>query len=238
MPSEAEVIKYVEELLSDQGNEFIVAVKYNLKKVANIQPADTTVIDLSKDKDNLLAAMHHKTRYNIRLAGRKGVEINSLGMHCLDEFWRLMSQTTARDKFRAHPKDYYEKIIQAMGEASDAKAWFGTAYYNNRLAAVNLMVSFGKTVTYLHGASADKYRNVMAPHLLQWEMIKKAKFAGKKWYDFWGVAPEGIEDHPWAGVTRFKKGFSGQELHYGGTFDLVVSPVKYRVYSLVRYLKK
>ncbi|NIP32988.1 peptidoglycan bridge formation glycyltransferase FemA/FemB family protein, partial [Candidatus Saccharibacteria bacterium] len=122
-------------------------------------------------------------------------------------------------KFRAHPKSYYKKILESLG--SMAEVWF--AEYKGKVIAANLMIFWGNTVLYLHGASSRDHKNVMAPYLLHWELIKRAKADGYKYYDFWGIAPPDSPNHPWAGITRFKKGFGGTEVKYPGTFDLAIN---------------
>ena len=108
---------------------------------------------------------------------------------------------------------------------------------DGRVLAANLMIWFGDTVSYLHGASSNVRREVMAPHLLHWKLINEAKSLSFKHYDFWGVAPEGTVNHPWAGVSRFKRGFGGRYVAYPGTFDLPLDRFWYRVYRLLQTIR-
>ncbi len=105
------------------------------------------------------------------------------------------------------------------------------ADFKNKIIAANIVVFWEKTAIYLHGASDYEQRNLMAPHLLQWEQIKEAKKRGCIEYDFWG-----IDEKKWPGVTRFKKGFGGREVEYPGAFDLIFQPVWYKIYKIGRTL--
>jgi len=195
------------------------------RKSTNIQPQKTLILDITKSEKELLSQMHSKTRYNIRLAGRKGVLVKK-DKSKFEDFWRLIQQTTKRDGFRPHPKEYYKKML----EIPEVKLF--TAIYKNKIIATNIVVFYKKTAIYLHGASDYKYRNLMAPHLLQWQQILEAGKRGCAEYDFWG-----INEKKWPGVTRFKKGFSGKEIEYPGAFDLVFQPIWYWIYQLAKAIK-
>lgn len=198
------------------------------RKAKEVQPEHTLILSLDMSEDDLLAAMHQKTRYNIRLAAKRGVAVRRMEEGEFDKFWNLISMTTERDKFRPHPKRYYEKMLETLGDM--AQVWFSE--YRGKVLAANLMIFWGDTVVYLHGASSNEHRNVMAPYLLHWEMIKKAKAEGFENYDFWGIAPPDEPNHPWAGITRFKKGFGGTEVSYPGTYDLALNKFWYMLYRL------
>ncbi len=204
----------------------------NYIQTFEVSPSHTLITDLAKPEDDLLASMHEKTRYNVRLAERKGVTV-SIGTDSIDAVWPLFEQTASRGQFRLHPKSYYQKML------ASGVVFIATAKVGNQIVAANLMVDFDGTRTYLHGASGQAHRNVMAPFLLHWELIKDAKRKGIAAYDWWGVAPEGAdESHPWNGITRFKLGFGGERLDSPGTFDFVVRPLEYAVYRIVRAIRR
>ena len=103
------------------------------------------------------------------------------------------------------------------------------AEYERQIIAANLVNFYGDTATYLHGSSSSKNRQVMAPHLLQWEQIKEAKNRGMKYYDFWG-----FDEDKWPGVSRFKKGFGGEIVEYAGAYDLIWNKLWYQLYNLAK----
>lgn len=195
------------------------------KKIKPFQPAKTLLLDLSKSEEELLAEMHQKTRYNIRLAEKKGVVLAESTEEQFLKFYDLVFDTYKRKGKKLFDRNYYHKLFQ-----NDlAKIFF--AKYESEILTANLVIFYGDTVTYLHGGSSEKHKNIMAPHLLQWETIKKAKSLGYKYYDFWG-----IEDR-YPGVVRFKTGFGGFEVSYPGTFDLPISKSWYKAYRLVKKFK-
>ncbi len=203
-----------------------------------VQPMDTTVIDLTQNEEALLAAMHGKTRYNIRVAERHGVTVRE--SNDVDLFWRMLHETAARDKFHTHSKEHYQKMFDVLSSKSDTgglRVRLVFAEYNGKAVAGAIFAEFGGTMTYLHGASLAAHRNVMAPHLLHWSAIRDAKRAGFQRYDFWGVAPSDDPAHPWAGVTRFKNGFGGIHETMLGAWELPVNRFWYSVYRYVRGMR-
>ncbi|MFH1366795.1 MAG: peptidoglycan bridge formation glycyltransferase FemA/FemB family protein [Patescibacteria group bacterium] len=212
----------------------------NLEKIGyhsakNIQPPDTVILDLAKTEEELLAEMHPKTRYNIRLAERKGVKIIfSQDKKDIDVFYKLCREVNEREKINSFSQKYYEKMFEAFG----SKFKIIKAEFEGKTLAVNLNLDFGDLETYNHGASCSECRNVMAPHLLQWESIRQAKKEGYKYYDFRGIAPTDDEKHKWAGITRFKKSFSPKTTHYLGAYDFIFKSMLYQLYLLGKNLKK
>ncbi len=206
------------------------------KKSIELQPAHTLITDLSESEEVLLKNMHHKTRYNIRLAEKKGVHV-SIAPVDFGDIAEVFEQTATRDKFNLHSMSYYEKMLETLSQ-TDCRVFVATALYENVHLAANIMIDFGDTRTYLHGASSNEYRNVMAPYLLQWELMKDAKASGLRYYDWWGVAPEGAIGHAWSGISRFKRGFGGEEVAYVGTVDAVRQSMKYYAYVAARRLRR
>lgn len=217
-----------------------IVTRYALRitRTIDIQPPRTLILDLRKTEDELLNAMHQKTRYNIRLAEKKGVVIREAGENDFEKFWKLMDETKDRDGFRLHNQEYYGKMLSFLNgeretEKQTLKIKLFLAEYESRIIAGNIIAFFGDTATYMHGASSNEYRNVMAPYLLQWQIIKIAKDSGYKYYDFYGV-----DEKKWPGVTRFKIGFGGKEVNYPGTFDLVFNRAWYNLYKLLRRIRR
>ena len=217
----------------EDGAELFTALRKSGFKLAKkqVQPQNTLMLDLAKSEDDLLAGMHRKARYNIRLAQRRGVTIRqSVDPQDVDTFFDLMRETTKRDRFSSHLPEYYQKQVEILGQDNLLKLFL--AEYEGQIIAVAIVSFFGNRATYLHGASSYQHRNLMAPHLVQWAAIKEAQKRGCSWYDFNGIAPSDAgENHPWAGVTRFKRGFGGQEKNWTGTLDLSYSCLWHRLYN-------
>lgn len=216
-----------------------------LFKSIDINPRATLVLDLTQSEDDLLKNMMSKTRYNINLAQKKNLEINTDKNFSV--FIDLMKKTAMRDGFKLHFENHYKQVFNSdlVSQISLLK--------NGKVAATAVFTQFGDTFTYLYGASDYEFRNLMAPHLIQWLGIKKGKELGFKWYDFFGIAPgqEVVEDnnstqkkfvydekHQYGGVTRFKLGFGGKYFEEPGTFDLIIFPKKYKVYQILRKLRR
>ncbi len=198
------------------------------KKTIHVSPEETLLLDLTTSEDEFLSAMHPKTRYNIRLAQKKGVEVRELLREEWERAWKLFEETACRGKFRLHGRVRYEAWLETFSGAR-----LVGAFYGGELLAVNLMVDAFGTRTYLHGASSNAHRDVMAPYAIHWREITEAKKTGLAAYDFWGIS----EENPaWKGITRFKLGFGGARVHYPGTFDWYRSYWSYRTYTILRSL--
>jgi peptidoglycan pentaglycine glycine transferase (the first glycine) len=212
------------------------------KAVNDVQPRNTLMLDLTKTEEELLAEMHSKTRYNIRLAQKRGVRVRfSTDAADVDHFLRLSSDVHERSAFHYHPDNYYRTMLKVLGSPTllplrgAASAEIAVAEHEGEVLAVHLLMYFGGTATYVHGASSSVKRDLMAPHLLQWESIKRAKERGYTAYDFFGVKPsEADASHSWTGITRFKEGFGGQRVSYAGAYDYVLDPLWYWTYSTSR----
>jgi lipid II:glycine glycyltransferase (peptidoglycan interpeptide bridge formation enzyme) len=209
------------------------------KSRLNVQPWKTLILDLSKSAENLLEEMHPKTRYNIRLARKKGVVIRGWpggsGAERFGIFWRLMRETAGRDKIRLFPESHYRHVFEILGQSDLCELY--TAEYVapegvNEILASILAVRWGETATYLYGASASRYQNLMASSLIHWEAILDAKIKGLEHYDFWG-----IDEKKWPGITRFKKGFGGKEIEYVGAWDHAFRPGWCWIYRMAKRFK-
>ena len=190
------------------------------KAIKRIQPRKTLILNL-KEKE-IFSSFHSKTRYNIRLAQKKGVKIEKAkNQRAIELFCKLIKKTSERNKFKPHLKDYYKK----MAKISIVEIFLSK--FENKVIGANILIFFGKRATYLHGASDYNYRNLMAPHLMQWKQIQDAKERGFEEYDFWG-----IDAKKWPGFTRFKKGFCDNEFEYKEGIDFVLSRLWYNAYKL------
>ena len=202
------------------------------------QPASTVLIDLTKTEDEILAAMHEKTRYNIRLAERKGVLVRLESSEADTEaFFRLNRETAERDRFVSHAPSYIRQTYDFLWPLGMAA--IRVAVHEGQILATNIEVRYGDTVTYLYGASSSEKRNLMAPFLLHWKAILEAKEDGYRFYDLYGVNPLDPSSPyfkpSWEGITRFKLGWGGQRVDFIGTWELPSSP---RIYRLARMMQK
>ena len=193
-----------------------------------IQFANTVMIDLAQDEEQLLAGMKAKTRYNIRLAERKGVEIRQGGMADLDLLYRLYAETSVRDGFVIRSLDYYQTLWSTFIKAGMVRILI--AEVEGEAIAALVLFLFQKKAWYLYGMSRDVHREKMPNYLLQWEAIRQCKLAGCLVYDLWGAPYHFEETDPLWGVYRFKEGLGGQVVRHIGAWDL---PVQQENVSLV-----
>jgi peptidoglycan pentaglycine glycine transferase (the first glycine) len=219
--------------------------RWDFREAKTMQPADTVIIDLAKDEAALLADMHHKTRYNARVAERHGVTVREAEYgdaaafeRDFDTFWKLLADTAERDEFHTHERAYYRTLLDTLAPSHTSgrlRVRLFFAMHEGEAIAAALVSEFGGTATYLHGASAHAKRQVMAPYLLHWQIMRQMKSAGMRAYDLWGVAPSDDAAHSWAGITRFKTGFGGTRVSYLGAWELPGNPFWYTLY---RYAKR
>ena len=209
----------------------------------------TMTLDLDPSEEELLARMKGKTRYNIRLAARKGVRVvEDNSIEAREHLWRMTKFTAARNGFPLpRPDDYTRSMWQTMYDAGRAHLFFAT-HEGDRLAAM-LVLTFGDKYWYAVGASTNEKRNLMAPYLLQWEVMRWAKRHGFTHYDMMGIPrPENLEDENDSlyGVYKFKVGFGGEVEDFLGCLDLPVKharaalwnriePLYYRLYQKLRH---
>jgi lipid II:glycine glycyltransferase (peptidoglycan interpeptide bridge formation enzyme) len=207
----------------------------SLKKAgSDIQPLHTIVLDLTQSEDELLAHMKHKTRYNIRLAEKKGVDVVEAGIERLSEWYALYRETGIRDRIALHSYRYYETLFRMAAGYGDGGPLIRLllALVDGKTVAGIIVAIKGKTAWYMYGASSNRKRNYMPNHLLQWRAIQASKKAGCTMYDFFGIPPENDATHPLHGLYRFKTGFGGRFVNRYGCYDVLFKPLYYRGYSI------
>jgi lipid II:glycine glycyltransferase (peptidoglycan interpeptide bridge formation enzyme) len=196
----------------------------------DVQPPDTVVIDLTAREEDLLAAMHKKNRYNIRLAERKGVRVAAGSASRMHEWYELYRETAARDAITIHARQYYERLFELADEDEATRVRLYLAEHDGDLLAGIVVVIHGEGATYLYGASSNAKRNLMPNYALQWHAILDAKRCGCAWYDLFGIPPADEPIHPMHGLYRFKTGFGGSIVKRLGAWDVVLAPVRARLY--------
>lgn len=207
--------------------------RWPLRPVEGLQPQTTHVLDLRKSEAELLAAMHQKTRYNLRLAERAGVRVTQGGAELTEKFQGLLRATEAREQVHFFSPQYFQALWAEPELAPHLTYFF--AWVGQTPVAGSLIARTHDTAVYLHGGSLRDHREKMAPYLMHWTAIRVAKQQGLQWYDFRGVAPATAPvDHPWAGFSRFKRGFGGVDVTYPGAYDWVRRPVWYAAYRIAQ----
>lgn len=218
------------------------------KNSVDIQPPDSTLVDLTGTEEEILEKMHSKWRYNIRLSERKGVTIhrylgNDINLsEKIDKFYELTKITNARDGNASHAKAYYADLIKSSAEEiSKGKdvpviSLYIAEHEGEEIASIMTLFSHDEAI-YLYGASSNNKRNLMPNHLLQWTAMKDAKAYGSKYYDMYGMPPEGKdENHPMHGLYMFKSNFGGKNIHRTGSWDIPLKAI-YRPYSAAEKLR-
>lgn len=212
-----------------------------VKAPHDVQPREVLVMDISKPDAELLAGMKSKTRYNIRLAEKKGVRVvvSSDGEY-RDAFVSLVRETALRKRLVPHPAAYYGKMLDVfLGKTGK----LFVALSGDDILGINLVVHHGGVASYLHGGSASTKREYMAPFLLQWAAIRDARGASCAWYDFGGVKTvdgDAQAGSDWEGITRFKTGFAPgiAPRRFPGSYDIVLDRRAYRSYDMLRLVRE
>ncbi len=201
------------------------------KNAVDIQPPDTTQVDLTRTEEEILAAMKSKWRYNINLAARKGVTVQKTALDlssiekAIDDFYALYKETSARDGIAMHAKGYYKDLLELSAQEAQKGSdvpqvnLYVASHEGDNLGAI--MTLFSKTESvYLYGCSSNKKRNLMPNFLLQWTAMKDAKAYGSRYYDMYGMPPTDDPSHPMHGLYLFKTGFGGRNVHRTGSWDV------------------
>lgn len=206
---------------------------------ASFQPRIEWIIDLRTSEEELLSQMHHKARYNIKLAKRKGVQIEIIKENFqkyFEDFYFLLKATSDRGDFKLHPKDYYKKMLEIS--ELNRNGFFVIAKYDHKILVINFVLYYGSMATYIFGGSSDEHRNLMPTYLVQWESILQAKKLGLKSYSFGGVNTEKYSNDKWDGFSVFKKKFGGEIFEHSQFYDLVNRSFWYWIYNLAKRISQ
>lgn len=194
-----------------------------------IQPRFVFRLDIkNKTAEEVLKGCHQKTRYNIRLAKKKGVIVKDGTRDDLKDFHKIMVETGKRDDFIIRPLSYFEKMYD---ELAPEHMKVLMAYHEDQPIAGIIPIMYGNKTWYLYGASSNQHRNLMPNYLLQWYMIEESIKMGKDVYDFRGVSGVVDETHPQYGLYRFKKGFGAEFTEFIGEIYIPFKPVVYKLYQ-------
>lgn len=219
----------VEETSKGVGARIFQEIKENCKKSPRSTFARWNVImDISKSEQEIVSAFSQKTRYNIKLASKKGVytkiENDEKGFNT---FYKLLKETSKRHNFLIHPENYYKKILELFSQHSMVNII--NAYYEDTPLASWMVLNYRKTMYYPYGASSEAHKNLMASNLVAWEAIRLAKSLNCETFDMWGATND--RNNPWWGFTRFKLGYGGELVQYIDSYDFVINKPIYIIFN-------
>jgi lipid II:glycine glycyltransferase (peptidoglycan interpeptide bridge formation enzyme) len=202
----------------------------------------TFTLDLTKSEDELLAQMHPKTRYNVRLAARKGVTVQESNTpEAFNAYLDIMDETTTRQKFYAHSHQYHKiqwETLPHTAEKNTLSSHLLTATFEKDILVTWILFVFNDYLYYPYGASSSKYKELMASNLMMWEAIVFGKRHGLHTFDMWGaLGPDADQTDPWYGFHRFKQNYGAVHTEFLGNFDLVLNPAVYKIYQGADFLR-
>lgn len=212
------------------------------KAPTNVQPVDTLIVDIARPEGVILDRMKPKTRYNIRLAQRRGVRVVPVSPRRLDEWYAMYSETMARHGKPVHGYEHFLRVFDAADQTVSATIRPGAprrrhnlrllmAERNGHPVAGMVLAVSGSYAIYLYGASGSNERRAMPSYLLQWKAIQTARRLGATRYDMFGIPPDSREGHPMHGLLRFKAGFGGERVTRRGCWDYPYQPERYNVFA-------
>jgi len=192
----------------------------------------TFKLDLTQSENQLFANLANKTRYNVRLAKKKGVEIfENTSPAGFDAYLKILRETTTRQGFYAHSPEYFQTMWQTLKDSGMMHIF--NAVYQQMVLVSWIVFTFNGKLYYPYGASVREYREVMASNLMMWEVIRFGQKTGCTTFDMWGsLGPDPDQKNPWYGFHRFKEGYGGQLTEFVGTYDLVLQSGLYPLFRL------
>ncbi len=215
----------------EMGTDITWLTKNGFRKGRALFTKYNFVLEVTRREEELLAGMKQKTRYNIRVAEKKGVKVEiDNSEEAFNRYLQLTAETTKRQGFYAHGRIYHTKMWETLHKAGIANLL--AAKYNGEIITTWILFKFGNTLYYPYGASTREHRETMANNLVMWEAIKLAKKWKLKYLDMWGaLGPDADPKDPWYGFHTFKAGYGARQIEYIGTWDYVAQPALY--YPLV-----
>ena len=209
----------------------------------DVQPTSTVLVGLLGDEEQLLARMKSKTRYNIRLAQRRGVTVAVAGAAAavgepLADWYRLYRSTAERHRITAHSAAYFATLFELSAALDAPELFLLSARFRGELVGAVIVSVCGRMARYLYGASAPRQREAMANYALQWAAMQLAQARRCRAYDLYGIPPTADPEHPWFGLYRFKTGFGGDIVHRWGCWDYAVRPLPYRLLRHAELLRR
>ena len=195
-----------------------------------LQPRFNVIVPLEGGPQAVLDRCHTKTRYNIRLAARRGVSVRLGRRDEMVDFHRLLMTTCERDGFAERALPYFLRVWDALAPAGMIELHL--AERDGALLAGGVLFTLGRHAVYAYGASSNEQRDAMAPYAIQWSMLNSACARGCSLYDMTGVPKQLVEGAPGYGLYRFKRGFWPEVAEFQGELDLPLEPVLYRLWNV------
>jgi lipid II:glycine glycyltransferase (peptidoglycan interpeptide bridge formation enzyme) len=193
----------------------------------------TFQLDLTPSEEDLFAKLESKTRYNVNVAYKKGVQIfENTTADGLEQHLKILKETTNRQGFYAHNPEYFRTMWQELKDKGMMRIL--EAHHEGKVLVSWIVFIFNNVLYYPYGASSSENRNVMASNLMMWEAIKYGKANGCTLFDMWGsLGPDPDKNHAWYGFHRFKKGYGGELIEFIGTFDYPLDYPKYQLFTIL-----
>lgn len=197
----------------------------------------TFVMDLTQTEEQIFDNCKSKTRYNIRLARRKGVEIvEDTSQEGLEDYLTLLAETTSRQRFYAHDDKYYRTLFSKFQDSGNMRIL--KANYQGKVITAWILFFFNGVAYYPYGASSREHREVMANNLMMWEALMLAKREGCAKFDMWGsLGPNPDPKHKWHGFHRFKEGYGGVLQQSLGSYDYILNFPLYSIFNLLNEVR-
>ncbi len=223
--------------IPEPGFNYAVMARLGFRRSADhIQPRDTVRFPIRFGDEELLAGFHKKHRYNIKLAGRRGLHVRtSVSPEDVTRFYNLLKKTELRHGgvLHIHPEEYYQVITREL--AKDKMAVLYLVEKGTKTVSASLVTGYGDEAIYMYGASDYEFRRDMPSHLREWQSIRDARDAGREYFDLWGAT---MHNDPGGGIRRYKLGYHDEIETLAGCFDWSPSPFRYRLFTLLNKLRR
>lgn len=214
---------------NNQANQQLFQDMGFRKAPMHLHTEATLQLDLSQSLDALLAGMRKNTRYAIRRAEREGVKTElSQDMADVKILYQLQMETVRRRHFVPFSEEFFRSHFVSF--LQDKQIIFIKAIYKRQVLAIGMFIFYGDTATYHYSGSSNQHRRVFASYAMLWQAIQEAKKRGCHLFDLWGIAPLDKPEHRFSGVSLFKRGFGGKEVHYLPAQDLAFNSLYWLVY--------
>ncbi len=207
--------------------------RHEFMKIDPIHPEHPWRLDISRPAEELWKGVSSGHRNAINGAERRGITFREAGEAGLPDFLRLLGGTGAKRGFRTHPEGYYRRMMRSLEPQGAAHLYVAEA--EGEVVAASIVLDSATTRYYAHAGASDRGRKLQAPAPLVWHMLIESKAAGKRTFDFWGVAPTDDPSHPWAGFSKFKRSFGGEVVPQLGCWEL---PLRPRLYQAAQLMKR